>query len=52
MLKPAFKKASATMVAFGLKECPHHLMVRRQGNAMLKCQLLSFGFNLIIANTS
>ena len=22
------------MVAFGLKECPHHLMVPRQGNAM------------------
>ena len=37
------------MVAFGLKECPHHLMVPRQGNAMLKGQLLSFGFNLIIA---
>ena len=22
------------MIAFGLKECPHHLMVPRQGNAM------------------
>ena len=34
LLKPAFKKASTTMIAFGLKECPHHLMVPRQGNAM------------------
>ena len=34
LLKPAFKKASTTMIAFGLKECSHHLMVPRQGNAM------------------
>ena len=25
-LKPAFNKASRAMIAFGLKECPHHLM--------------------------
>ena len=30
-LKPAFKKASAMTKAFSLKECPHHLMVLRQG---------------------
>ena len=38
LLKPAFKKARTTMIAFGLRkkqiEYPHHLMVPRQGNAM------------------
>ena len=34
LLKPAFKKASTKMIGFGLKECPHHLMVPRQGNAI------------------
>ena len=32
-LRPAFRKTSTTMIAFGLKECPHHLMFLRQGNA-------------------
>ena len=27
LLKPTFKKASTTVIAFRLKECPHHLMV-------------------------
>ena len=32
-LKPAFNKASRAMIAFGLKECPHHPMtIARQGN--------------------
>ena len=36
-IKPAFKKVSTTMIAFGFfktTECPHHLMVPRQGNTM------------------
>ena len=31
LLKPAFKKASTTMIAFNLKEWQHHLTVPRQG---------------------
>ena len=34
LLKPAFKKASTTMIGFGLKECPHHLMVPRQSETL------------------
>ena len=34
LLRSAFKKASTTMIGFGLKECPHHLMVSRQGNTI------------------
>ena len=41
LLKPTFKKASMTMIAFGLKECPHHLMVLWKVMQWLKCQLLS-----------
>ena len=55
LLKPAFKKASTTMIAFSLKkkiECPHHLLVLRQGNAMAEIPASLNCFNLIIDNTS
>ena len=54
LLKPAFKTARTTMIAFGsLKtECPHHLMVPRQGNAITEMPASPHCFNLIIDNSS
>ena len=34
LLRSAFKKATTTMIGFGIKECPCHLMVPRQGNTI------------------
>ena len=56
-IKPAFKKVSTTMIAFGFfktTECPHHLMVPRQGNTMAEtpASLIPSSWSLIILRNS
>ena len=50
--KPAFTKGSMAIMAFEQMSTSPHGFVAGRVIQWLKCQLLSFGFNLIIANTS